>query len=53
MFNRYFVVKLGIYRFSSEGLIKQSRKEDVLEEIFIPIIDLNQSPYIKGPVTSI
>ena len=53
MFNRYFVVKLGIYRFSSEGLIKQSRKDDVLEEICIPITDLNQYPYIKGPVKSI
>lgn len=50
MFNRFFAVKLGIFRFSSEGLIKQSRKDDILEEISIPIIDLNQYPYIRGPV---
>ena len=50
MFNRFFILKLSVVRFSSEGWIKQSRKDDVLEELNIPIIDLNQYPYIKGPV---
>jgi hypothetical protein len=50
MFNRFFIVKLSICRFSSEGWLKQTRKDDILDEINIPIIDLNQYPYIKGPV---
>ena len=50
MLNRYFVLKVAICRFSSDGWIKQHKKEDVLEEFSIPLIDANQAPYTKGPV---
>ena len=50
MFNRFFVLKIAICRFSSEGWVKHHRKDDVLEEFCIPLIDINQYPYTKGPV---
>ena len=50
MFNRFFMLKVAVCKFSSDGWIKQHRKDDIIEEFSIPLIDVNQFPYIKGPV---
>lgn len=53
MVNRFFVLKVAVCRFSSDGWLKQHRKDDVLEEFSIPLVDINQYPYTKGPVSLI
>jgi len=49
--NRFFVLKIEICSFSSEGWLKQHAKEDLIEEFNIPLTDINQYPYTNGPIT--
>lgn len=50
IFNRFFALKIEVCVFYSEGWLKQQAKEEVIKELMIPLTDINQEPYISGPV---
>lgn len=50
IFNRFFSLKVEVIALTGDGWLKQSIKEDVLAEFSIPLADVNQIPFIKGPI---
>jgi hypothetical protein len=50
IFNRFFALKIEVCVFYSEGWLKQQAKEEVIKELTIPLTDINQEPYITGPI---